>query len=157
MKGFCERFAVTIAATTGWQPSELGLMRPARLVRYAVTSLELEAERLVREVQLFTIPVEAYGSEYQPIRKSLHALARQWMAIERTNEELLNDQEREAEREYTESVEAAILARDEARLEQIELDWTARIEARNRAGADSPLVSEIHGNLSILDRWVAVN
>jgi len=52
---------VTVSATTGWSPAELEEFSATQLVRYAVSCLEHEAHRLLREMRLFTLPLESYA------------------------------------------------------------------------------------------------
>jgi len=54
-----------VSATTGWPPSELDRLSATQHMRYAVACLEHEAQRLLREMRLFTLPLECYagGSE----------------------------------------------------------------------------------------------
>lgn len=42
------------------------------MIDYAVSALEREAEDTLRSLDLFTLPVEAFGSKTRPIAKRLH-------------------------------------------------------------------------------------
>jgi hypothetical protein len=84
-----------VSATTGWSPGELDAFTATQLVRYAVGCLEHEARRLLREMQLVTLPLESYAGGHE-IRDHLRDTACRMLDVplEESPSAALTDEER---------------------------------------------------------------
>lgn len=153
---------MTIAAVTGWPPSELNALTGSQVMRYAVEAADHDGRRLARDIRLFVLPVEAYGGDGKyPTHDALMDEALRLTGSE-DNSAKRQARDKQAaqdkrEREHISQILAAEKAGDMQLVERLEAAWEQELAERKAAGEAAQVESKWSGNAASLGQFVRIN